>query len=352
MVEDERGIRVLITGGCGFIGSHTIRQSLMKENVQKVVNLDLLTYSGHPENVSDIKDKRYSFVRGSINNEELVNRIVEKEDIDIILNLAAESHVDRSIDSVTSFIETNISGTRTLLDCIVKVRAKSGRNVKLIQVSTDEVYGSLSRTDPPFTEDSALDPRNPYAVTKASADMLVSAFVNTHGIDATITRCSNNYGPNQFPEKLIPLMIINSIEGKSLPVYGDGKQIRDWIHVSDHAEGILKVMEGLFDGRLSTGEIINFGADNEVENIEIVHKIIELTNGSIEQLEHVEDRPGHDRRYAMGYSKAERVLEWSPVIKWEEGLSNTIDWYKQNWRWVDSVRSGEYREWIKNQYNQ
>ena len=342
-------VRILITGGCGFIGCHTIKAALARENIERLVNLDALTYSGNPENLTEIEDDRYRFIHGSINDGEKLNSVLIEERISVILHLAAESHVDRSIDSVQPFIETNIDGTRTILEAIHNLK-KQGLEIHLIHVSTDEVYGSLGPDDPAFTENTPLDPRNPYAATKASSDMMVQAFVNTHKISAATTRCSNNYGPNQFPEKLIPLMTLNAMEGKSLPIYGDGMQIRDWIHVQDHARGILATMDGLLDGRLTSGEVVNFGADNEMPNIEIVHAIIQLTGASESQIEYVTDRPGHDRRYAMGFEKAERILGWKPEIDWTIGMKNTVEWYRDNPEWVDSVRSGTYREWIEKHY--
>lgn len=344
-------MRILITGGCGFIGCHTIRIALQRNDVERLVNLDALTYSGNPLNLKDIADdERYRFVHASINDKDAVNKIIIEENINVILHLAAESHVDRSIDSVAPFVETNIDGTRTLLEC-VRDYAAAGNDLSFIHISTDEVYGSLSAGDPPFVEDTPLDPKNPYAATKAASDMMVSAFVNTYGINAAITRCSNNYGPNQFPEKLIPLMTINAFEGEDLPIYGDGMQIRDWIHVEDHARGILATMDGLLDGRIKSGEVVNFGADNEMPNVDIVHNIISLTNAKNEQIRYVKDRPGHDRRYAMGYEKAERVLQWTPQVNWQNGLENTVEWYRTNDEWIESVRSGSYREWIDKHYD-
>jgi len=343
-------VRILLTGGCGFIGSHTVREALARGDVERLVNLDALTYSGNPENLAGIDDGRYRFVHASINDRDALDALVEHERIDVILHLAAESHVDRSIDSVAPFVMTNIDGTRTLLEC-VRDRDAAGQDIAFVHVSTDEVYGSLGPNDPAFTEDTPLDPRNPYAATKTASDMLVRAFVNTHDTSACITRCSNNYGPNQFPEKLIPLMTLNALEGKSLPVYGDGMQIRDWIHVIDHTKGILAAMDGLLDGRLQSGEVVNFGADNECPNIDIVNAIIRLTGASEDQIAHVADRPGHDRRYAMGFEKANRLLGWSPSIEWEEGLAETVEWYRSNDEWIDSVRTGAYRDWITKHYS-
>ena len=344
------GWNILLTGGCGFIGSHTIREALMRKDVDLLVNLDALTYSGHPANTIDIEDERYRFVHGSINDARTISEIVENDDIDVILNLAAESHVDRSIDSVEPFVRTNIGGTAVILEEIVKSQ-KLGKRISLVQISTDEVYGSLGKDDPPFTEETPLDPRNPYAVTKASADMMVIAFANTYGINATITRCSNNYGPNQFPEKLIPLMILNSLRGEKLPVYGDGMQIRDWIHAKDHARGILDTMDYLMEGGIGSAEVINFGADNEVTNLEIVKSVISMTGGSEDDIEFVEDRPGHDRRYAMGFAKAKRLMGWEPKIDWETGILETVEWYKNNPEWVASVDTGEYRLWVEKHYH-
>ena len=342
-------MRILITGGCGFIGNQVVRRTLMIPGVERVVNVDALTYSGNLDNCRDIIDERYRFVNESINNKSAMEQVIEDEQISVLIHLAAESHVDRSINSVQPFVETNIDGTRILLESIVNSK-KSGTLIHFIHVSTDEVYGSLEPNDPPFTEKTPLNPQNPYAATKAASDMLVQAFVNTHDISAVITRCSNNFGPRQFPEKLIPLMTINAMKGKALPIYGDGKQIRDWIHVDDHASGILSSMLALVVGQIRSGEVFNFGAANERTNIEIVQSIVKKIGANESLISFVEDRPGHDRRYAMGYEKAERILGWRPEIVWETGLSDTIEWYTENKTWIDSITSGEYRQYIKNQY--
>jgi dTDP-glucose 4,6-dehydratase len=331
--------KLLVTGGSGFIGSNFIRL-LLGEFYYEIINLDALTYAGNPENLADIEgDDRYHFIKGSIANRELVSYIICHHNIDGIINFAAESHVDRSILDSRPFIETNIAGTTNLLDLVREFSIK-----KFVQVSTDEVYGSLGKSGK-FTEDSPIMPNSPYSASKASADHMVMANVNTFGINACITRCSNNYGPYQFPEKLIPLMISNAMQDKELPVYGDGMNVRDWIHVVDHCRAIEKVYR---NG--SAGEVYNIGGDCEKPNIEIVKLILDKLGKPESLITYVKDRPGHDRRYAIDSSKIQGELGWKPEILFEKGIENTIQWYINNIKWTESIRTGEYLEYYSKQY--
>ncbi len=330
---------ILVTGGAGFIGSNFIRLMINSSDC-RIVNLDALTYAGNPENLADIQDNpRYIFIKGSIGNQELVDYTLASYKIDGIINFAAESHVDRSILDSTPFIDTNIRGTTILLDSARRLGIK-----RFVQVSTDEVYGSLGK-DGKFTESTPLAPNSSYSASKASADHMVMAYVNTFGMNASITRCSNNYGPYQFPEKLIPLMISNALEDKSLPVYGDGMNVRDWLHVDDHCRAIEMVY---FHGH--KGEAYNIGGNYEKANIEIVRLILEKLGKPESLITYVTDRPGHDRRYAIDASKIHNELGWQPEIDFEAGISQTIEWYINNKDWCDRIRTGEYLEYYSKQY--
>ncbi len=336
----SRPIRsVLVTGGAGFIGGNLVRLLLRERPDWTVVNLDKLTYAGNLESLADLKgNPRHQFVRGDIANAELVEHLLSAHKVDAILNLAAESHVDRSILGPGIFVETNVGGTQVLLD----EARKAG--VRFVQVSTDEVYGSLGATGK-FTELTPLDPSSPYSSSKAAADLLALSYKRTFGLDVVVTRCSNNYGPYQFPEKLIPLMIANALEGKKLPVYGDGMQIRDWIHVDDHARGILAALE-----RGTSGEVYNFGSENEHPNLFIVRELIKLLGRDETLIEYVKDRPGHDRRYAIDAQKAQGALGWRPQIPFAAGLGRTVDWYRENRGWWERIRTGAYRRYYEENY--
>lgn len=316
-------MNVLVTGGAGFIGSNFVHYLLERESNSTVVNLDLLTYAGNIENLNDVKENpNYHFVRGNITNTELVNHIVDEYGITHIVNFAAESHVDRSILNPDVFVETNIQGTLNLLNI-----AKEKNIKKYVQVSTDEVYGELG-PEGYFTEDTPLAPNSPYSSSKAGADLLVRAYHETYGMDINITRCSNNYGPYHFPEKLIPLMITNAMDNKELPIYGDGKNVRDWLHVKDHCQAIYLVMtKGL------SGEVYNIGGHNERTNNEIVDIVVEELNVSRELIKYVEDRLGHDRRYAIDPTKLMNELGWEPEYTFDTGIIETIEWYKENENW-------------------
>ncbi len=329
-----------VTGGAGFIGSAFIRSLIADDPDVMVINYDALTYAGNLENLAGIDDTRHTFVNGDICDRSAVMAALP-DGADAVFNFAAESHVDRSIASADEFLRTNIIGTQVLLDA---ARAKGVR--RFVQISTDEVMGSLpDESDEYFTESSPLQPNSPYAASKASAEFIVRAAIETFGVDAVITRCGNNYGPRQFPEKLIPLMIANAMNDESLPVYGDGKNVRDWIYVDDHCRAILLAYE---NGQ--SGEAYNIGARNEQYNIDVVHAILDALGKPYSLIKYVTDRLGHDRRYAIDPTKAETELGWKPLTSWKDGLAGTIDWYQNNQQWFDHVRSGEYREYYRQMY--
>ncbi len=351
---------ILVTGGAGFIGSNFIRYILETQPETNVTNLDLLTYAGSLENLKDLPDpERYKFIQGDICDRKVVDTILKDNDIDLIIHFAAESHVDRSILEPGAFIRTNIQGTFNLLEAVKKYwtddAAGMRKDVRFHHVSTDEVYGTLGTDDPPFSEETQISPNSPYAASKAASDHLVQAYFHTYGLPITISNCSNNYGPNQFPEKLIPLMILNALNGKPLPIYGDGGQIRDWLFVEDHCRAIWTVIT---DGQ--AGEVFNVGGENQPTNLEIV----DLICGTLDQLlpdspnvphsrliAHVKDRPGHDRRYAMNINKIKETLSWQPRISLHEGLKKTIIWYLNNLDWIDEItQESDYSGWEKTNY--
>jgi dTDP-glucose 4,6-dehydratase len=326
--------RMLVTGCCGFIGANFVRHELEADPEVEITNLDALTYAGNPDNLADLEDNpRYHFVQGDIADRASVTRLIVEGGFDAIVNFAAESHVDRSIDDATPFLRTNVVGTQCLLDA-----ARTAKVGRYVQVSTDEVYGTLQPDDPPFRETTPLAPNSPYAASKAGADLLVRAAHHTFGMDIVITRCSNNYGPYQFPEKLIPLFITNIMADVPVPVYGDGRQVRDWIHVLDHCRGIGAALR-----RGRPGEVYNFGGKSERFNIDVTLGLLMLCGKTEDLIRYVTDRPGHDRRYAVNCSRAESELGWRPTVTFEQGLVETVEWYRSNARWVDRVRSGEYR---------
>ena len=333
---------ILVTGGAGFIGSNFVRYMLQNYPGVKVINFDKLTYAGNLENLKDVENNpNYHFVRGDICNQELVEYVVQEFDIDVIVNFAAESHVDRSILGPEIFIRTNVLGTQVLLEVTKKFGIE-----KFIQISKDEVYGSLDSVGK-FTEDMPLLPNSPYAASKASADLLCRAYFKTFDVPVIITRCSNNFGPYQFPEKLIPLMIINALNDKPLPVYGDGKNVRDWIYVLDHCRAIDFVIQ-----KGKPGEIYNIGASNEWQNIDIVKLILKKLGKPESLIKFVKDRPGHDRRYAMDWTKIKNELGWEPVYTFEEAITETINWYIQNENWWRRIISGEYQKYYQVWYEE
>jgi len=347
--------RLLVTGGAGFIGSNFIQYILdNQKDLVLLVNLDLLTYAGNLENLEQVReDSRYRFVKGDIRDKVLVEKLFEEYDFDTIVHFAAESHVDRSIVEPEVFLTTNIIGTQTLLDAAKrhwnldpdnKHSREYHPGVRFLQVSTDEVYGALGKSGM-FTETTPLAPNSPYSASKASGDLIVRAYHQTYGLPVNITRCSNNYGPYQFPEKLIPLMIHNAQQDKPLPVYGDGMQIRDWLHVKDHCSAIATVLE-----KGKEGEIYNIGGNNEKANIEIIWLILAALGKPESLISYVQDRPGHDRRYAIDNTKVTTELGWVPAYTFEKGIKETIQWYLNNTGWVERVTSGEYQKYYEKMY--
>ena len=333
-------MKLLVTGGAGFIGSNFIRYMLNKYPDFEIVNLDLLTYAGNLENLKDVEtNPNYKFIKGDIADKELVNNLVK--DCDVIVNFAAESHVDRSILDSSDFIRTNIVGTHNLLEA-----AKNNGLKRFHHISTDEVFGHLGPNDPAFDENTPYAPRSPYSASKAASDHLVRAYFHTFGLPITISNCSNNYGPFHFPEKLIPLAITNIIEGKKIPVYGDGLQVRDWLFVEDHCEAIDLILQ---KGKI--GETYCIGGNSEKTNMEIVKKILELLGKGEEMIEYVKDRPGHDRRYAIDFSKIKNELGWQPRTSFEDGMRKTVEWFESNESWWRDVKSGEYQKYYEKQYS-
>lgn len=348
----------LVTGGAGFIGSNFILQQLATDTDGSVVNLDKLTYAGNLGNLAAVAKKRgYEFVQGDIGDRGLVRRLLEQHQPSAIVHFAAESHVDRSIRGPDDFVRTNVDGTFALLEEVraywTSLSANESQRFRFLHVSTDEVFGSLGPHDPPFSETTAYAPNSPYSASKAASDHLVRAYHHTYGLPTLTTNCSNNYGRFQFPEKLIPLMILNACDNKPLPVYGDGQNVRDWVYVADHCEAVARVL-----ARGTPGETYNIGGWNEKPNLEIVNTICDLVDemapragGSRRQLiTFVKDRPGHDRRYAMDARKMERELDWRPKETFETGIRKTVRWYLENEQWVKDVTSGSYRQWISTHY--
>lgn len=352
--------KVLVTGGAGFIGSNFIHFALENMRDITIINLDALTYAGNLENLADLEgNTRYSFVHGDICNMECLTSIFTSNEINAVVHFAAESHVDRSIKNPMAFIMTNIVGTANLLNASLhaweRMKESQRSAFHFLHISTDEVFGSLGADDPPFTEQSAYAPNSPYAASKASADYLVRSYERTYGLPAIITNCSNNYGAYQYPEKFIPLIILNAIEGKPLPLYGDGGQIRDWLYVDDHCAALLKI---LANGK--PGQSYNIGGNNQCTNLEIAHRICTILDELLPDSAHkphehlitfVKDRPGHDRRYAMDTTKIKRELEWEPHFELNEGLQRTVRWYLEHKNWVERVRSRpSYNDWIVQNY--
>ena len=349
---------ILVTGGAGFIGGNFVLDWLANPTTEGVVNLDKLTYAGNLATLKSLEsDSRHIFVRGDIGDYDLVLELLKENKVRAIVNFAAESHVDRSIHGPGEFIQTNVLGTFNLLEATraywSELPADQKESFRFLHVSTDEVYGSLSTKDPAFSETNPYEPNSPYSASKAASDHLVRAWHHTYGLPVLTTNCSNNYGPYHFPEKLIPLVILNALAGKPLPIYGDGQQIRDWLYVKDHCTAIRRVLEG---GQL--GETYNVGGWNEKPNLDVVNTICSILDGLrpkasgkyADQITYVTDRPGHDRRYAIDATKLERELGWKPAETFESGIKKTVEWYLNNPEWVEGVQSGAYRDWVEKQY--
>jgi len=335
-------MNLLVTGGAGFIGGNFIRYMLDRHPDDRILNLDLLTYAGNLESLEDISSHpRYSFHKGDICDRELLRGLIGRHHVDAIVNFAAESHVDRSILGASEFIRTNITGTHCLLEAAMELGVR-----RFLQVSTDEVYGSLGPQGR-FTESTALHPNSPYSASKASADLLALAYYRTFGFPVVVSRCSNNYGPYQFPEKLIPLMVVNALSGRKLPVYGDGKNVRDWLHVLDHCSALDVILR---KGR--PGDVYNIGGSNERENIDLVKRILRILGKPDSLISFVKDRQGHDRRYAIDSGKLQTELEWRPERPFEAGLEETVEWYAKNQDWWKRVMNGEYVEYYKRAYEE
>ena len=351
---------ILVTGGAGFIGGNFVLDWLANPAAEGIVNLDKLTYAGNLATLKSLeKDTRHVFVQGDIGDYELILSLLKKYQIRAVVNFAAESHVDRSIHGPGDFIQTNVVGTFNLLEAVraywMELPESEKQAFRFLHVSTDEVYGSLSPTDPAFSETNPYEPNSPYSASKAASDHLVRAWHHTYGLPVLTTNCSNNYGPYHFPEKLIPLVILNALAGKPLPIYGDGQQIRDWLYVKDHCSAIRRVLE---TGKL--GETYNVGGWNEKPNLDVVNTICSILDGLrpkadgtsyASQITYVKDRPGHDRRYAIDATKLERELGWKPAETFETGIQKTVQWYLDNQEWTEGVLSGSYRDWVQKQYS-
>jgi dTDP-glucose 4,6-dehydratase len=333
-------LKVIVTGGAGFIGSNFVRFLLNARHDIEIVNFDKLTYAGNPESLADVAhDPRYHFIRGDITDSSAVGELFQ-QGFDAVIHFAAETHVDRSIEDASPFLKTNIFGTQCLLEA-----ARAFPKIRFIHISTDEVYGSAP-AGAAFKEETPLDPRSPYAASKASAEHFVTAYANTYGISSVILRCTNNFGPFQFPEKLIPLMIANAIEDKPLPIYGDGLQERDWLFVEDYCRAITLALE-----KAKPGSIYNVSSGVSQPNLKIVRTILQFLGKPDSLIQYVKDRPGHDRRYAIDSSKIQRELGWSPLVGFEDGIRKTIEWYRSNSEWLDHARSGEYRNYYERHYH-